>query len=276
MSVFAAGVLSADIVEPAGSLQWTQLSTPVTIGAGQETISGVNAYWNNTTFDYDGECANIGCFLTKSGAFVSSPLGDNSPNLSNPVYLEQSGGGQPVDFYFNAPPFENPVTLLLEIAGLNGVNWFGWYDASKNVADLTDDDWETIFVGGDSQVTPKTFTPTTNFGFWFVANNQNPIVSPMTTAKLQSSGFFTESSQNAYDNDRQHFALFARSAVAANALPAEFWMGIEDLTDGDTDNDYNDMVIKFTVVPEPGYYALLGIGLAGLAYARRRHRVSSK
>jgi hypothetical protein len=59
-----------------------------------------------------------------------------------------------------------------------------------------------------------------------------------------------------------------------NEQGSTFILGFEDILLPDGDKDYNDMVFRVTVVPEPSTYALMlgGLGVAGWM-ARRRKRV---
>ncbi|UUX95521.1 DUF4114 domain-containing protein [Aquabacterium sp. J223] len=58
-----------------------------------------------------------------------------------------------------------------------------------------------------------------------------------------------------------------------NEQGSTFILGFEDILLPDGDKDYNDMVFRVTVVPEPSTYALMlgGLGVAGWM-ARRRKR----
>jgi hypothetical protein len=68
------------------------------------------------------------------------------------------------------------------------------------------------------------------------------------------------------------FGLFDVSQTALNQ-GTSFYLGFADGNVGNAgmDVDYQDMVIKETV-PEPTTLALLGIGLAGLGYSRRKRK----
>jgi hypothetical protein len=270
-----AAVVQASVVIPNGP--WQIVQTPVIV-TGEVITSPVNnnlgnvAYWNNNTNDGT-NCANIGCFVTGAGSFTGNP---NSPNLSNPVYLGNNNGSAINDFYWSGVT-GGSTTMLAEVAGLAGRNWMGWYQqgailttANRGTA------WDVVFTGGDTVGATAVFTPTLNFGLWFLADfasdpsgvTDNDIITALT-----NSGRFTESSRNAASagTSNQYYTAFARSAASAQILPTEFWIGIEDVFLPNADKDYNDMVLRLTVVPEPGYYVLLSIGLLGIWLFHRRY-----
>ncbi len=83
----------------------------------------------------------------------------------------------------------------------------------------------------------------------------------------------SDPSENAPPEGYQHLMVFSTNVAGTYVLA---W---EDLSEGTSDNDYNDLVLVatgVTPVPEPGTMILLGSGALGLfAYARRR-RLSGK
>jgi hypothetical protein len=283
---------------------WQTITTPATI-PGTTITSSVNtnstssAYWNNTSTDSTTQCANIGCYMVGSSYFngsdLSHPLG---LGMSNPVYLGNNDGTAVTDFNFANAGATDPVTLIASIAGFQGSNVMGWYDSGLTPSQLTAANgpgtgaaqrWGVIETPASAIGSTTTFTPTANFGLWFLPQLPDCVgvsnCSP-TTAQIvngfTTDGDFTQSSQDT-DNraglsqvGMQHFAVFATSAVAGGSVPADFWVGAEDSplphssNSASADGDYNDMIVHLQIVPEPGYYLVLSLGLVGLGVARRR------
>jgi len=275
----ATSVMFAEPINPSGP--WQAVTTPATI-TGVTISSSVNtngtsaAYWNNASNDTTNVCANIGCYVTGASGF------SNSPNLNNPVYLGSNSGAAPGDFSFNGPASVS-ATMLGEVAGNASSNWLGWYDQTLAPAQLTagnvNTNWGIIYAGSDGVSAVSNFSPTTKFGLFFLPSLSS---GSQTTAQLvsaiQSSAYFTETSKNTTSSGEQYFALFARSAVAASVIPGDFWVGVEDLGLPGSDRDYNDMIVRLTissVVPEPGYFLLVFLGLGGLGLAHLRLRKSA-
>lgn len=204
-------------------------------GAGFQAWSAPNEdgdpYWDNVS--KDGRKRNIGYFLSKTGGF-SGHL--SSPAIT-PPWWGYAGGGADLDFHFTSP-LGQIVTLVIEVAGNHNINELWWYDVTNpSVGGL-------IFPGPAGAGSIAVITPTTNFGLY-----------------LKTAGgvkYYTQSSLNPVaEQDHQHFAVFRES-------PGVFWIGVEDRqknTGEGFGGDYNDMVIRMAVIPEPTTISLFALGL---------------
>ncbi len=195
-------------------------------------------YWDNPS--QDGNDKNIGYFLSKTGAYASHPL---APGIT-PDYWGYSDGSADLNFHFNSP-LSQTVKLVLEVAGLANVNELGWYDVSTGLGGV-------IFPGLAGSGSTAIFSPSTNFGLYI-----------KTSAGVK---YYTQSMLNpSAEQQHQHFAVFKEA-------PGVFWIGIEDKpanTGEGFGGDYNDMVIRMAVIPEPATMSLFALGLLPLLRRRK-------
>ncbi|MGC8783722.1 MAG: PEP-CTERM sorting domain-containing protein [Armatimonadota bacterium] len=212
-------------------------------GAGWQAWSAPNQdgdpYWDNVSMD--GNKKNIGYFLSKTGGFSSHPA---SPNIT-PPWWGYSSGSADLNFHFNSN-LPQTVKLVVEVAGLSNVNELGWYDVSNpSVGGV-------IFPGPAGAGSTTVFTPSANFGLY------------IKTAGGKK--YYTQSLLNPLaEQNHQHFALFKEA-------PGVYWIGVEDKpanTGEGFGGDYNDMVIRMAVVPEPATMSLFALGLLPLLRRRK-------
>lgn len=170
------------------------------------------------------------------------------------------------------------ATFIIEIAGNAGSNTFGIYSAT-NPANRAE-----IFSGANSAGTQKlvSFFANGDIGVNnnIVANGFAPSFGFYLDGPGTADTFFSEDSLNG--NNPQ--ALIYQGSNTATLQIASFQPGLftddefiiafEDLAFANSDRDYQDLVVMVESirpsVPEPGTIALLGIGLGGIALARRR------
>jgi hypothetical protein len=165
-------------------------------------------------------------------------------NAGNHTYTLVNGlTSNPVETWFS----NGAANIIIndEIAGYAGTNTFGYYSGSAK---------EEIFSGADDKSTPaKSFTLSTaqDFGFYLGVFGVE---------------YFTEKSDNPISEI--HAAIFQVDNSNTYVL------GFEDLRLTNTDADYQDMIVTVTInpVPEPTTIILLGLGLAGVAGARRKFK----
>ena len=201
-------------------------------------------YWDHSS--WDGPNKNIGNCLT------SDNCGAYSPHPGAIDYWGMLHGGADSNFYFegSAGGSDDDFTLLFALASLRTTNVFGWYETDSNGIRINQDN-HIIFNGlVDDDGANHSFTLPQFYGFYF---------SNTTSGRT----YYTQSDYNSDDKGQQHFAIFNDG----NA----FWMGIEDLPLGQSDDDYNDMILRDppSSVPEPSTLYLLAAGIFGLGILRR-------
>jgi hypothetical protein len=254
-----------------------------TTGAGLQNAGSPaensSRYWDGNSWDSNGvrdgsgfnpcsagSLANgIPCGLNASAADVAARAGlqGNTFNLANsgPGFQAwgNTDGTADMNYGFDAQGggvYE--FAMLGEFTDDWDVNEIGWYELGNP------QNRHTIFganaaVGATAQVAIPT-----NFGFYYLNTSGNGEV------------FYTQSAFNAQGANKQQFATFQQGEYTI--------LGVEDIFSnvltttwqpGTADYDYNDVMFGFRAasVPEPGTLLLLGMGLAGAAFQRRRKSV---
>jgi hypothetical protein len=228
-----------------------------------------------STASWSADLANNGAALD---AVLDGIATDGSIDVN--VVTDQLGDG--LDSYWQIAGSGGAVsTFIIEIAALYDTNQFGIYDKSNpaNMVMLFDGAATTgdqiimsILADGSVRVN---FADTgidfagNAFGFYL----QNP-----TTGFGGPATYYSDTALNADGVD--HMAAYQGTGEEIQILPysagpwsdAEYVLAWEDWYGGG-DFDFTDMVVMIesvSPIPEPSILALLGLGMLGLGFARRR------
>jgi hypothetical protein len=230
-------------------------------------------YWDGNSSDYNPYPANIGYWLTKTGAWAPGGPAPAAEKAKSPGvaydYLGNSDGTAITNVYFTATA-PALAAIQIEVAGLKNLNYFGIYKQGTLPTNLNDllqpgggpgDTWKRLFTGSDSPSSlAVTFVaPWSDFGFYLATETS-------VGSGVVAHAFFSESGLNSgADQNKQHFAFFR---AKGGAYPA-YYIGVEDKP-GLGDKDYQDFVVYIKAIPDAPTLMLFLSGVPALVLLRRK------
>jgi len=153
--------------------------------------------------------------------------------------------------------------LINEIAGYKDTNVFGYYTIDSNNNPVVNSS-TVLFSGPTSAGSPsatKSFTLGSHQDFGFYLNVANT-----------GNYYFTDASLNPIFNNSHEIHAAVFQVNSSN----KYIIGFEDLRLANSDADYQDMIVSASVAtPEPASMLLMGAGVLGAAFMKRRRSKAS-
>ena len=236
---------------------------PATVGATWDTGAAMIT-----------NCASIGAVNCELQSLINAL---NGPSIN--VNTDQQTAGMWRLSGFNP---STSVRFRIEVTGAATVQQLGiWSDADMDTSTTADRTLINIFTGAatNSAIAALSFDSLTG-ALTITGGAGVNNVTNATGINAGAFGFYLQTTIGGQD-----FTLYSvdqlnpsGTAQALSFRNADQWfIGFEDIVRPAGDMDYNDLIFSITdiePVPEPGFYAVVGFGMAGLFWAHRR-RASS-
>jgi hypothetical protein len=252
------------VSNPNGTGQWYNGVAP--------SGSGANAFWDNGSLD--GQGCNIGYWLastdwnTLGASCNNASWTGNGPGANLAFFAGTASAATPVGWSITGTE-AHALNLRLEVAGNRTSNAFGYL--IKDAVGNTVVGPIELFSGASA---PGAFNQTIQ-----LAAGQH-LVFYLDPGGNTSTRIFSDTSYSSTDTKSGKFALFSEVPNNAALLNSgrgglsTYWVGVEDGNDQTAERwgDFQDFVVQVSVVPEPGFVALLSLGMGGLMFAAYRRK----
>ncbi|MDJ1174581.1 DUF4114 domain-containing protein [Roseofilum capinflatum] len=267
----------------------TTTLTAITLGIAGLTSGSAQAATFGETWDVPGKPEYADCVALGATSCDLQDLFD-AQTVSGPgidVVADQTG----YEWFTNTATGNSTGSFMFEIAGFENHNQFGIYNKAGDMIELfggVNDEGDSTYVtflgdGSVSRVTqqfgPGASDPTPVFDMF--ADFGNEFGFYLTNKKGET--FYTQKSKNGGDEQAVVYrgdneTVMELSGKAPGVFTDnEFIIAFEDLVLGNSDSDYNDLVVMMESiepadVPEPSM--LLGLGVLGASFWSVRRRRS--
>ena len=278
----SSAIIALALTAPLGAQTWQAIGVP--------TGAGTGAYWDNRSYDRDGNLVcNIGALLTtpnvsdancvniQDGILPSTP----APLTASNLFLGGAAGAEPGAGGFRFAAGTYSIVQQVRISQNLGDQWGIVLDNG------------TVFTG--TQLGAGAITVSTPFAIWLAQAQPPEGAGTIYTSDRRVGGLAVGARTTTL---QQQFAVFTNGTgvgalgglstdafgtiINSTGQSAVYYVGMEDIVNGGrnfpvvpgvpSDRDYQDIVISITSVPEPATVVMMLTGLAGLVLVARRRR----